>query len=175
MEYQLKLQTPFAVLGVVCDEFMIAAIDYLPPRAGTLPPQNRLAAEAARQFQNYLKRGDFRFDLPLALAGTAHQRRAWAEIAKIPPGRARSYGDIARRIKSSPRAVGGACRQNRLPLIVPCHRVVAAAGIGGFMGDDGKSALTIKRWLLRHENVRIPDGRNPPINAEARKGRLRRA
>ena len=153
MKYQLKLKTPFATLGVSCDEHYIADIDYLPLSASDLPPQNLLAAEAAGQFRAYLRDGKFQFNLPFLLRGTPHCKKVWGEILKIPAGESRAYGQIAAMIKSSARAVGGACRANRLPLLIPCHRVVAAAGIGGFMGSDGRHQLKVKRWLLAHESA----------------------
>jgi methylated-DNA-[protein]-cysteine S-methyltransferase len=75
----------------------------------------------------------------------------WNAIAAIPPGRTRTYTDLARTLKTAPRPVGGACGANRLPLVIPCHRVVAARGIGGFMNARSGSPLEVKRWLLRHE------------------------
>ena len=84
------------------------------------------------------------------------QQRVWHAICAIPLGEVRSYGFIARHIKSAPRAVGQACGANWLPLLIPCHRVVGATGIGGFGGaGQGKSEFhgRIKRWLLAHEGA----------------------
>jgi methylated-DNA-[protein]-cysteine S-methyltransferase len=94
------------------------------------------------------------FDIPLELAATPHQRRVWRALQRIPTGAVVSYGTLARRLKSSARAVGGACRANPVPLVIPCHRVVSATGEGGFMGKTGGHALRIKRWLLAHERAR---------------------
>ena len=77
--------------------------------------------------------------------------RVWEQIRKIPYGETRTYGEIAADIKSGPRAVGGACGANRLLLIVPCHRVVGATGLGGFMRDADGSLVRRKQWLLGHE------------------------
>jgi methylated-DNA-[protein]-cysteine S-methyltransferase len=95
----------------------------------------------------------FRFDLPLASHGTLFQRRVWGKIAAIRAGRTRSYGELARELRSAPRAVGQACGANPLPLVVPCHRVLAAAGIGGFAHCEGGFHLSVKRWLLAHEGA----------------------
>ena len=89
--------------------------------------------------------------LPLDLKGTPFQLRVWQELLKIPPGVTLSYRDLARRLgrPQAARAVGGACGQNPIPIIVPCHRVIAAhGGLGGY-----SSGLERKRWLLRHEGV----------------------
>jgi len=91
--------------------------------------------------------------LPLLMIGTDLQGRAWQEIMRIPRGQTASYGEIAQRIgrPGAARAVGAACGKNHLAYIVPCHRVIAAGGIGGY----GASGLDIKRELLRAEGVRI--------------------
>ena len=149
-EWDLKMRMPFGVFALRCDEVAVLETAYLPARAATLAPQNPLAAEAAKQARAYWKNPrDFVFDLPLLSAPTAHQRRTREAMLKIPGGTVRTYGEIARQIRSSPRAVGGACRANALSLIVPCHRVVAADGPGGFMGV--KNGTKIKNLLLQHE------------------------
>lgn len=155
-DFQLKLRAPFAVLAARCDDYAIFSIAYLRRNVSELPPQNALAAELARQLRAYLKSAkSVRFDLPLYTAPTPHQQKVRAEVCAIPCGHTASYGDIARRAKTSPRAVGGACRANPLPLVVPCHRVVAANNIGGFMGDNGESFLSVKRKLLAHEGAEV--------------------
>jgi methylated-DNA-[protein]-cysteine S-methyltransferase len=86
------------------------------------------------------------------MAGTPFQRRVWHALRRIPSGCTRSYGELARELGSSARAVGGACRRNPIPIVVPCHRVIAAGGgAGGFMGQRSGDALAIKTWLLDHE------------------------
>ena len=153
-EFQLKLRAPFAVLAARCDDYAIHSIAYLPPDESELPPQNALAAELAKMLRAYMRKPKgIDFDLPLYDAPTAHQRKVRAAVRAVPCGQTASYGDIARRAKTSPRAVGGACRANALPLIVPCHRIVGANGVGGFMGDNGESHLHVKRALLAHEGA----------------------
>jgi methylated-DNA-[protein]-cysteine S-methyltransferase len=150
------VKTPFAVLGIAADERHVTGIRYLAPDAGALaPPKNTIAHLACVQIQAYLDDPNFEFDLPLRLSGTHHRVQVWEAMQKIPAGRTRTYGELARELQSSPRAVGGACGANPLPLVVPCHRIVAAGGdIGGFMGrrEEGFER-SIKRWLLEHEGV----------------------
>lgn len=142
-------------LGIRCDDKAITAIHFIEP----VPAQkgdSALAREAARQLQAWLKDPGFVFDLPLAPAGTDFRRQVWQQIAAIPPGQTCTYGDIARVIGSAPRAVGGACGANPYPVVVPCHRVVAADkgfndGLGGFARERGGFLLDVKRWLLGHE------------------------
>lgn len=152
--YAAKLPTPFAVLGIRTAGRRLTDIEYLPRGVATLEPLDEVAAATCRQIERYLDDPDFRFDLPYTLEGTAYQCRVWTAIAGIARGAVRTYGEVAKALNSGARPVGTACGANRLPLIIPCHRVVAAGGLGGFMNTKGQDALAIKRWLLRHEGVR---------------------
>ena len=151
--FTAKLATPFAVLGIRTAGEMLAGIEYLPRGVATLAPTNRLAAKVCRQLERYIDDPEFRFDLPFEFRGTAFQVRAWRAICAIPSGQTLTYLDVARQLKSAPRPVGGACGANRIPLVIPCHRVVASHGIGGFMHARGGQPIEIKKWLLRHEGV----------------------
>ena len=90
---------------------------------------------------------------PHDMGGSDFQQRVWKAMLEIPRGRTLSYGEVARRIGSAPRAVGQACRRNHLPVFIPCHRIVAAGSIGGYSGATGGHKLDRKIWLLRHEGV----------------------
>ena len=149
--FEAVIATPFGRLGVGIDGDAVSEISFLPDSAGLRAPADALAGRVCAQVQRYLRDPGFRFDLPLKPAGTAFQRRVWKAISAIPPGGTRSYGDIARELGSAPRAVGQACGENRFPLVIPCHRVVSASGIGGFAHADGGYLLRVKRWLLAHE------------------------
>lgn len=153
-DYQAKLATPFAVLGIRIEEDWLTDIEYLPLDTPLLDPKTPLAREVCNQLQTYLTDPAFVFDLSLHIGGTIHQRRVWRAIQDIPSGGTRSYGDIAMQLHSAPRAVGQACGANRLPIIIPCHRVIAkSGGLGGFMNASDGMPLNIKRWLLQHEGV----------------------
>ncbi len=150
--YQAKIAAPFAVLGIKTEEDWLTNIDYLPLSTPLLAPLNPLAKEVCAQLASYLIEPDFMFDLSLHIRGTTHQRRVWQAIQVIPSGKTSSYGDIATQLHSAPRAVGRACGANRIPIIIPCHRVIAKnGGLGGFMNASEGFPLDIKRWLLRHE------------------------
>jgi methylated-DNA-[protein]-cysteine S-methyltransferase len=84
--------------------------------------------------------------------GTSFQKKVWDEISKIPKGNTLEYGQIAKILSSSPRAVGQACGSNPIPLVIPCHRVVSKSGLGGFMHHSDGSPISVKKWLLSHES-----------------------
>lgn len=151
--FQAKFPAPFAVLGVRTVGERLAGIEYLPRGVATLAPTNRLAERACRQIERYLEDADFRFELPFEFQGTEFQCRVWQAVYRIPSGGTLSYLDIARELHTAPRPVGGACGANRIPLVIPCHRVLASHGIGGFMHARRGPALEIKRWLLKHEGI----------------------
>lgn len=152
--YQAKLVAPFAVLGIITEEDWLTDIEYLSMDTQPLAPQSYLAKEVCRQLQAYLAEPGFRFDLSLHIGGTTHQRRVWQVIQTIPSGKTNSYAEIATQLHSAPRAVGRACGANRIPIIIPCHRVIAKnGGLGGFMNASYGNPLEIKRWLLRHESA----------------------
>ncbi len=150
-KFQAKLDTPFALVGIRTEGDALAEIVYLPRSAGTLAPANALAERACVQIEKYAADPGYRFALPLKQVGTPFQRRVWDQIAAIPRGETRTYGDLARSLRSAPRAVGQACGTNYFPLVIPCHRVVAAGGLGGFAHASGGYLIEVKRRLLRHE------------------------
>jgi methylated-DNA-[protein]-cysteine S-methyltransferase len=158
LPYAAIVAAPGFCLGLRCNEDEITSIEYLPPQP-ELPPRSPLAQEAVRQLHLWLKNPAHDFTLPLAPVGSHFQRRVWQQIEAIPCGETRSYGDVAKAIGSAPRAVGGACGANPYPVVVPCHRVVAARngfnqGLGGFAHQRGGFLIDVKRWLLQHEQPR---------------------
>jgi methylated-DNA-[protein]-cysteine S-methyltransferase len=118
-----------------------------------MEPRNDFEAGLLEQFQAYFADPAYRFDLALRPQGTPFQQRVWHALQAIPAGRVRNYGELAAQLGSSARAVGNACRRNPVPIVVPCHRVVAKAGIGGFGGAVTGRLIDQKRRLLQHEGV----------------------
>lgn len=156
MGWDAVIAFPKMKVAVVTRGAKVAEIRYLPPEAETQAPSNPLAERAVRQLERYREDPDARFDLPLLVEGSEFQRRIWDALCEIPRGRTLTYGELARRLGGDgvemPRAVGQACGDNKLPIIIPCHRVVAASGIGGFAHSTGGYLLEAKRWLLMHES-----------------------
>lgn len=153
--YHAKLETPFAILGIRTLGEHVTDIDYLPLGIAPLAPLNKLAERTCRQIERYLADADYVPKVPFEYNGTAFQCKVWRAISTIPCGRTLTYSEVARVLRSAPRPVGGACGRNRMPIVIPCHRVLASGGIGGFMGGTGDTGLAIKRWLLRHEGVKV--------------------
>ena len=147
------MATPFAVLGIHTAGEFLTHIEYLPRGAATLDPLDRLAERVCRQIERYLDDPEYRFNLPFGYRGTDFQCRVWRAIGVIPSGRTQTYLDVARQLRTAPRPVGGACGANRIPLMIPCHRVLGSGGIGGFMRMRRGPGIEIKRWLLRHEGA----------------------
>jgi methylated-DNA-[protein]-cysteine S-methyltransferase len=151
MNYQAQLRTPWGLVGIHCADGLLAGITFLAPGEKELLPRDVFAREVCAQLSAYFENAGFQFDLPLKLSGTEHQLKVWQALRTIPCGEVQTYGDLAAVLHSSPRAVGQACGNNPIPIVIPCHRVVSKAGLGGFMHRADSGALDIKKWLLTHE------------------------
>ena len=151
--FDVVVAFPWMKVAVKTRDERVSEIRYLPSSVSVVEPKNPLAARAARQLERYLADPDAGFDLPLLIEGTPFQQRLWDALCEIPRGRTLTYGVLAKRLDAEPRAVGQACGDNRLPIVIPCHRVVAADGIGGFAHSTGGYLVEAKRWLLAHERA----------------------
>ena len=142
----VTIHTPVGPIGLASDGERLTRVDF--GEAGGDAHTDVVLVEAARQVVAYFA-GDLRcFDLPLAPAASPFQQQVRAAMLAIPYGGRAGYGQLAAAIGSAPRAIGQACGRNPLPIVVPCHRVLSATGIGGYSGGAG---LPTKRWLLAHE------------------------
>jgi methylated-DNA-[protein]-cysteine S-methyltransferase len=149
--YDVIVAFPVMKVGVRTRGDRVVEIRYLPPSTSIVPPSNPLAERAARQLEAYRDNPDAEFDLPVLIEGTDLQKGVWQAMRAIPRGKTRTYGEVAKELGAQARDVGQACGENRLPLVVPCHRVVAAKGIGGFAHATSGYLIEAKRWLLAHE------------------------
>jgi methylated-DNA-[protein]-cysteine S-methyltransferase len=152
-EYCAVIEFPAMRVGIRTRNETLEGIRYLPRSVRLREPSSRFAERVVRQLERYRDDPDASFDLPLAIEGTTFQRRVWRALERIPRGETRTYGQVATALGSAARAVGQACGENRLPIVIPCHRVVAAGGIGGFGHSRGGYLLEAKRWLLGHERA----------------------
>ena len=150
---------PFGALGVRMAGERLAELVFLPFGRSHV---SAAVCPVALALEAYFDDPAKPFELPLALMGTPFRQRVWAALSTVPAGRTTTYGILARQIGSSARAVGQALGDNPIPIIIPCHRVLAATGLGGFMHTPGPSQhpmrdpfpRTVKRWLLTHEGYR---------------------
>ncbi len=149
--YQSIIATPFGGLGIHCEDGALTGIIFLTTKVKSQHPRDNFAKIVVEQMQAYLDNADFKFDLPVKLSGTEHQLKVWQAMREIPRGQVQTYGALAQQFHASPRAVGQACGNNPIPVVIPCHRVVSKTGLGGFMHSSDNSILGIKRWLLNHE------------------------
>lgn len=170
----IVVETPVGALRVAAGDGAVTRVSWsdgpAPPADASAPAEGVLM-EARAQIEAWFAGAIDRFSLPLAPGGTEFQRRVWRALAAIPRGETRTYGEIAAATNSAARAVGGACGANPIPVIVPCHRVVAAGGgLGGWSGGGG---LETKRRLLAFEAARgfsifDPQPANPPTGENRR-------
>ncbi|WP_339717487.1 methylated-DNA--[protein]-cysteine S-methyltransferase [uncultured Sneathiella sp.] len=155
---QLSLHSPVGDLTVTEEDGVIISLDW-----GWVPAewQNNtpLLEKAVDQLNQYFDGDIGDFDLPLAPPGTDFQKKVWSEMLKIPAGKTKSYGEIAKALNSAAQPVGTACGANPIPIIIPCHRVLAAGGkMGGYSGLGGletKTALLRLEKALPHEQQRL--------------------
>lgn len=145
------MPAPFGAVGIAHDGSHITGLTFLDAGTALVEPADDLSRDSARQLAAYFADPGFPFRLPLKPLGTDFQRRVWAAIAAVPCGSVRTYGDVARELGSVARAVGQACGSNAFPLVIPCHRVVASSGLGGFAHSRDGFLPGVKRWLLDHE------------------------
>lgn len=154
--FQARIKTPFADLGIRLEGNRLAAVEFIRAQKERVP-DDYAARAICQHIRCYLDdplQNDF-LDIPCCYTGTSFQVSVWKALRTIPAGQVLTYGELAERLDTSARAVGNACRKNPIPVVIPCHRVVAASGIGGYAGATHGRLFAIKRWLLQHEGVAV--------------------
>ncbi len=146
------IETPFGSVGIQTSQGCLLAVKLFPSMGIQKSPQDDFTRMVLNQIQGYLINPNNKIDLNLNMIGTNFQKNVWTRIAEIPVGQTQSYSDLAISLGSGPRAVANACGANNFPLVIPCHRVVAKAGLGGFM-QNAEGGMVIKRWLIDHEKA----------------------
>jgi methylated-DNA-[protein]-cysteine S-methyltransferase len=147
-------KSPVGFLEVILENNHIKQIKLVPQTVKNtpiIPPKTPFAKKVSSQLQRYFKNPKTKFLLPLMLYGTAFQLKVWYALSFIPTGKVVTYGQLAKLLKSSARAVGNACRHNPVPIIIPCHRVVGDKDLGGYCGKTNGHLMDVKRFLLDHE------------------------
>jgi methylated-DNA-[protein]-cysteine S-methyltransferase len=153
IEYQSCISTPFGCIAILTHRDCVERVDFFALKIRPGLSSNTFSKEAKKQVCAYLRNPRFQFDLPIRTQGSEFRNGVWSQIAQIPFGTTSTYGDIARTLNSSARAVGAACGDNLTPILIPCHRVVSQSGLGGFMHSIDGFAMRVKRWLLNHEGI----------------------
>lgn len=153
MSEKFVMDTPIGRLAIHTYAGKLIGIDYGVRSEPSQHLGDPLHKKIASQVRRYFARPSTGFDLPLSLTGTPFQLKVWRALQRIPASKTLSYGELAERLHTSARAVGNACRANPVPLVVPCHRVIAKHGIGGFAGATAGPSIARKRWLLVHEGA----------------------
>lgn len=149
--HDVIINAPFGGVGISVKSDYVVGIELFTNRQSQRESNNQFAQYVANQISQYFKRVGSTLDIPYADMGTPFQQRVWKAISAIPFGCVLTYSELAEVVGSGPRAVANACGANKLPLLIPCHRVVGKNGLGGFMqGIDG--GLKIKEWLLAYES-----------------------
>jgi methylated-DNA-[protein]-cysteine S-methyltransferase len=148
---QSVIDTPIGKIGFQTENNFLTAINFLTPSTQIILPQTDFAKKIAKELLTYFSDAKFIFTIPLKPSGTKLQLLTWEMMRKIPAGNTITYGDLAKQCGTHPRVVGNICRRNQIPIIIPCHRIIAAKGFGGFAGKESGKMLEIKKWLLQHE------------------------
>jgi len=151
--FDAVISIPFCHLGLKFSDGQLVSSEYLKPDSKVFQSASPDVSKLLKQIQAYVKDPAFCFQVDLKTEGTEFQQKIWKKLTEIPAGTVLTYGDLAKQVSSSARAVGNACRANPVPLIIPCHRVVSATGIGGFAGSTSGYLVDIKRQLLKHEGL----------------------
>lgn len=158
-QFDLLYSAPFSLLGITLTRGKVSGIDFLDDEqsiaeACVAPQKSKSAHKVKDELDRYFEDGLYPLDLSVELIGSPFQIKVWQTLRKIKPGNTVSYGMLARQLKSSARAIGGACRTNPVPIIIPCHRVISRQGLGGYTGDE-EQRLDYKRYLLLHEKLKL--------------------
>lgn len=144
--------SPLGKLGIKLNaNLLLTQLVFLPDNIPIQAPLNQQAQKIMQQLTAYFLDPQRPFQLDYALTGTPFQQRVWHALTEIPAGQTLTYGELAIKLKTGPRAIGQACRTNPIPVIIPCHRVVAANHLGGYAGTQTGRLMQIKEWLLKHE------------------------
>ncbi len=149
------IDTFFGILSVEYYKDTILSTKWVLSNKNPCRTTHPVVLSLKKEINKYSLKPNYKINCKTNIVGTTFQKNVWKNLCDIPSGTTLSYGELATIMKSSPRAIGQACKRNPLPLIVPCHRVISKNNIGGFMGTNAGRAIDIKLSLLNHETVFI--------------------
>lgn len=154
--YSAIISTPIGNLGLSVHQDYVAQINFINDSCTPfVDDASPLVFHVINELECYFSGNLKKFQSPFSPQGTPFQQKAWQVLSSIPYGETVTYGELAARLKTSPRAIGNACRTNPLLILIPCHRVLAHNGLGGYSGQTRGEQLAIKRWLLELEAVKL--------------------
>lgn len=153
--FDAVFDSPVGRLGIRVQGKALSQLVFLSRQTRLVPAASPEAKRIVSALCAYFRDPAHSLEIKLQIGGTPFQQKVWRALRAIPSGQVMTYGALAERLGTSPRAVGNACRSNPVPLVVPCHRVVAGNGLGGFAGDRQGRLVSVKRRLLQHEGVEI--------------------
>lgn len=149
-QYDAVISAPFGAVAISIQDDFLVKVELLPQARPEQAATSPFVQQVVQQIGAYLNNPHVSLDIPIAVHGTPFQKRVWRAIAAIPSGETLTYGELADKVGSGPRAVANVCGANHVPLVIPCHRVLAKGGLGGFMRGNTEG-LKVKQWLLDHE------------------------
>jgi len=148
------LSTPIGMVEVSLTQSNLVHIQFSPFKTEKpINPNSAFGKTAAAALQGYFSNPKFTLDIPVVLKGTPLQIKVWQFLKTIPAGETMTYSEIANVFHTHPRVIGNICRANPIPLVIPCHRVVAKHSRGGFCGKTAGDYVRAKQWLLNHEGI----------------------
>ncbi len=150
--YQAIINTPVCKLKVSYDKVYIHNVSWYLGTSVPYHSNDQIILNLINELQNYFDNPLYKINCKTKLSGTVFQNRVWRSLKAIPSGKTLTYGDLAAKLNSAPQAIGQACKYNPLPLIVPCHRIIAKQDLGGFLGKTSGKLLDIKALLLDNES-----------------------
>jgi methylated-DNA-[protein]-cysteine S-methyltransferase len=145
------IASPLGKLGLAFCEEKLSYLCLMADDSELLPITTSYGKQIIESLALYFKNPHHAIKPNYHLNGSSFQLRIWQALQNIPCGQTLTYGELAKQLKTSPRAVGQACKTNPIPILIPCHRVVAANGAGGYAGKRVGRMLDMKLWLLEHE------------------------
>lgn len=148
----IVIPSPIGHLSIHLTNYKLSKIEFVSTSLAITPPQDPLIQKIQTELTHYFQNPSHKFHLEFQLTGTPFQKKVWDALQQIPANTTMTYSELAKKLKTGARAIGNACRKNPIPIVIPCHRVVAKHHIGGYAGETDGNILDIKKWLLAHEN-----------------------
>lgn len=145
------IDSPLGKLGIRCTPSHLTQLSFLSAEYDCHQSKNPLDQQVIQELRAYFANPQHVFTIPLQPKGSPFQHNVWQHLQQLPVSKTQTYGELAKALKTGPRAIGQACRTNQIAIIIPCHRILARHHAGGYMGTLSGQPLERKRWLLKHE------------------------